>query len=169
MPAFKLKKSEIEKIYQYISHSPAIFKERALSPAKVRFLMPDEIFDSVMKPIFSKKCRHCHTSSVRNQKKIQGVFPGMEIEFFLEKRGGSFEPTLESLAYILPPKMNCSESQLLRRLKNRRKELLGQYDVSLVGMPMTQGPVSDFEIDQIQIWQSSGCPKDGQFLCPQCR
>lgn len=171
MPKFAMSDEEISALYTYVSTDQSdldVGGHSQQSPyAKV--VLGRELYQELMTKVFSKSCKHCHSSDRNSQQTIAATFPGLDGSGFLINRRPNGTLGLEqSSPDIFANQQGCRDSILVNRLARRRKEWHGGLITPMPGMPLTLAPLPDIWIAKVKLWSAMGCPTDIGSICTVC-
>ncbi|MEM9102151.1 MAG: cytochrome c [Pseudomonadota bacterium] len=169
MPSFAetLSHQETQALYAYVSQANDDVGIDYKESYRVEFLLPDEVYHKLLVPVFSTSCRHCHARSQEEQAPLKKQFGTTNMNFLLYRTQKGYEPTKDSLHFLLPTQ-DCKTPPLLQRFEARVAEWKGDYTQKLVGMPLTLQPLNNDVLAKYRLWVAGACIIDGKKQCEPC-
>ncbi len=173
MPAFaNLSDAEVDKLYAYVSVDSSdlapLPRPSAPPPHDVwPTALGLAVFRAVQRDVFDGSCRHCHDARPSSQMALERVLGrSSKIVFPSSNMHNTSDSALRA---VLSPGPGCSESELVKRLRQRQREWSGAAQPGeFPGMPMTLPPLPDDAVRRADAWTRQGCPSDEGPLCIPC-
>jgi cytochrome c1 len=165
MPNFKLTETQASSLAAYLWYSDVKKVARPPVPERLPPLERKVAWDEVFSSVFKTVCWHCHSASdlARGDGGVGNTggfgFPakGLDVSSYEAIRSGSLGPDGKRRSVFI--KDESGTTLLVRHMLARQRELGGDKDAELLGMPLGFPPMSAEQIQLVETWIAQGRPR----------
>lgn len=168
MPTFQLTEEEIKNIFSYAAFDRG--RLRLKSHPKPPEFPKGEDSEEIASYLHVGGCVHCHYNGI-NQREVTTIFGAptghrFNLDVDQKRQITTFDPKFMK---IFQMEQDCHSSPVLDRLQERVRELKGQDNPSIRGMPLAKPALSQNQIQKIRDWSQKGCPISQENTCEPCK